>query len=316
VPRAFPAATAEQAIAAVEAVAVHGPGASPKFVARFADLTDDQAKAGLLLAADLGFLLKNGDHYEPVSPLCRFVTSGTDLQRASVTRIALESYEPFRVFRDRLVSTDAATAARQTKALLDLDAHHEDVKATLISLGTYTQGLAAAAGGQVLPATSAAEHTMEALAAGAEDLAGAEARIRQQLGPTASHAVSTNNVVVPLSDALLRAGNGDGRGAVVTAANAVESFLLEIATRLGVNVAGATGLNSKLNRFSDGQIPKKVKSMGKYLGDVRNAADHGVDADVGQPWTIRPATGVEFVYVSCSFIANCMALEAGEPPQL
>ena len=61
----------------------------------------------------------------------------------------METYRPFSVFRDRLSATGSVdTAAQQTKALLDLDAHREEVKDTLISLGTYTSALRAEGGGR------------------------------------------------------------------------------------------------------------------------------------------------------------------------
>ena len=37
-------------------------------------------------------------------------------------------------------------------------------------------------------------------------------------------------------------------------------------------------------------MPKKLAAVGKYLGHVRNAADHGVDTEVGAPlcgWETR-----------------------------
>jgi hypothetical protein len=47
----------------------------------------------------------------------------------------------------------------------------------------------------------------------------------------------------------------------------------------------------------------KLIFVGKHLGDVRNAADYGIDPDVGVTWTIRNATGIEYVFLACSFIA-------------
>jgi hypothetical protein len=33
-------------------------------------------------------------------------------------------------------------------------------------------------------------------------------------------------------------------------------------------------------------------------------------------WTIRPNTGVEYVFVACSFLASLAEWEAAEPPSL
>jgi hypothetical protein len=54
-----------------------------------------------------------------------------------------------------------------------------------------------------------------------------------------------------------------------------------------------------------------------YLGAIRNAADHGPDADINnQPWEIRDATGLEFVFEACSFIAATIGMERNQPPEI
>jgi hypothetical protein len=92
-----------------------------------------------------------------------------------------------------------------------------------------------------------------------------------------------------------------------------------LALRLGgVNVAGAAGINAKLDRFSAAHaLPGTLIFMAKYLGHVRNAADHGIgDPDVNGAWTIQESTGTEFVYVACSFISSVTARENGQGPRI
>jgi len=56
---------------------------------------------------------------------------------------------------------------------------------------------------------------------------------------------------------------------------------------------GAAGLNAKLERFATvNALPRKLIFVGKYLGNIRNAADHGLgDPDVAAPWTIQESNG-------------------------
>jgi hypothetical protein len=151
----------------------------------------------------------------------------------------------------------------------------------------------------------------------AQEATSAENLVRKQLGLEAAATVSRDEVIVPLADAALRAKDNDATGAVVFAGNAIESYLEGLAGRLNVNVTGATGINSKLERFGQaGHFPKKLIQVGKYLGSIRNAADHGVDPDVGASWTIREATGVEYVLVACSFIAAATSREKGQAPEV
>jgi hypothetical protein len=57
--------------------------------------------------------------------------------------------------------------------------------------------------------------------------------------------------------------------------------------------------------------------IGSYLGAIRNAADHGPDPDItNQPWQIRDATGLEYVFVACSFISATIGIERNQPPEI
>jgi hypothetical protein len=316
--RPFSSATAEQVIVAVEAVVVNRQPTSVEFVADFLDVPKDQAEAALLLAADLGFLSENTGKFSVASPLCRFIVTANQMQKAAVLRVMLESYEPFIIFRERLVATGlAATVGQQTKVALDLAAHREGIKDTLISLGTYNHTLVTEGGGRYRPEETLSENPLETLAQACSNATAAEGRIREQLGPDAAALVSREEVIIPLADAFLRAKAGDSRGAVVAGGNAVESYLDALASRVGADLSGATGINAKLDRLSQGKkLPKKLGQVGKYLGHVRNAADHGVDPDVGASWAIRDATGLEYVYVACSFMAATTANERGKPPEI
>jgi hypothetical protein len=124
-------------------------------------------------------------------------------------------------------------------------------------------------------------------------------------------------VILPLAQALIHGRDGDGRGAVLNAGNAVESYLAALAGRVGVNISVAAGINAKLERFSAAsRLPSKLVFVGKYLGHIRNAADHGTDPDVGAAWEIRDTTGKEYVFVACSFIFSARAHELGQFPTL
>jgi hypothetical protein len=321
-PRAFSPTTAEQLLSAVQAVVGHGNKPDSTFVSQFADLTVAQAEAALGLAVDMGLIAKSATRYSVKSPLCRFLDTFDQARRAAVLRILVETYEPFVVFRERLISTDSATeAARQTKTLLDLDAHREEVKDTLVSLGTYSRAFQIEAGGKYLPDPEILDDSLQDAADHCGDIAAAEARIRAQIGEQAAAAISRDDVIVPLSTALLRAKGADGVGAVVNAGNAVESFLDTLAAARGVNVVGAAGINARLDRFQQlpRQLPRKLDHIGRYLGHIRNAADHGTgDPDVNNAsWSVRSHTGLEYVFVACSFISNCWGFHQGRnPPEI
>lgn len=317
-PRSFSSATAESVVATVEAVFIKGGATSPQFAADFCQLPVDQASAAMELAVDLGLLRQAGKNFETGSPLCRFFATDDQMVKASALRLVLEAYEPFVFFQQSLARTpEASTAAQQTQVFFGLTAHREEIKETLISLGTYSQAIETSGGGQYGVKATRFDNTLAKLAAACADAAGAETAIRTLIGTDVEDVSDRASVIVPLADALIAARDGDGRGAVVNAGNAVESYLEAFAGRAGVNVGGAPGINAKLDRFDAAAvIPKKLVFVGKYLGHVRNAADHGIDAEVGAPWTIRVATGYEFVNVACSFLASIRHRELQRPPSI
>jgi hypothetical protein len=140
-----------------------------------------------------------------------------------------------------------------------------------------------------------------------------------QLGPEAAAVASRDEVILPLAEALLKATGGDPRAAVLRATTGVEAYLDAFAERAGVPVAGASTLNAKLDRLADAAaLPRKLIFVGRYLGHVSDAADLTGDVDVGASWgwSIRGATGIEYVFVAASFIASTRSRELGNPPEI
>jgi hypothetical protein len=305
-------------IGAAEAVMAVGRHADRALVAGFLDIPEPRAEAALNLAVDLGLLSVHAAEFTVASPLVRFLATPNDQRKAVVLRVVLESYDIFVTFRERLLATASVdVAAQQVKALYDLQDHREEIKDTLISLGTFSHALIAEGGGRYRLGDRPFDDLLVTLAQACADVAAAEQSIRDQLGPETTTTISRIDVLAPLADALIRARDGDARGAVVAAGNAVESFLTELGVRMNVGLAGANGINAKLERFATNRsLPRKLLAVGKYLGNVRNAADHGVDTDIGAAWNIRISTGREYTFVAASFIANVGRHERGDPREI
>ena len=264
----------------------------------------DRVAASLDLACELGFLTKTNFTYIVANPMSRLLRSPHVSEKAAVLRIVLEQFEPFVVFRQELDATaDASSAATRAKATLDLEPHREDVRTTLVGLATYSGALRAGPGGKYERDTIGISASLEELAAGASELAAATLQVRETLTANVANTLSAADIIEPLAHALRHASGGSAREAVVNAGNGVKSFLIKLATTHTVNIVGATGINSKLDRLDHASaIPKKLVHVGKYLGHVRNAADHGVDADVGRSWIVQRLTGLNYVYVALAFI--------------
>ena len=68
------------------------------------------------------------------------------------------------------------------------------------------------------------------------------------------------------------------------------------------------GINAKMLRLVQaGLYPKKLHNICKYLGHVRNAADHGNDAEIDAPWEVSGSTGRNYIFVAAGFIRSMIA---------
>lgn len=315
----FYSGTAEQVVSVTEAVVLKCGSTNIEFVEKFCDIPRETAISALNLSAELGFLVRNMLEFDTLNHLCQLFVTPSENQKAAVLRIQLESYKPFLLFRDRLVITGRAdTAARQVKDLLDIDEHWGKIKDTLISLGTYSHALTSPGGGVYKPAGKIPEDALLLLVSGCQERVYAEMKIREHIGEVYVNSLSREDVISPLISALVLAANRqDSRSAVLFAGNAIESFLNEYGARTGIDVGSKTGINAKIDELkSGGKMPAKISFVGKYLGHVRNGADHGIDPEISASWQIRDLTGLEYVSVACSFVKICLHFQNGRQPEL
>ncbi len=126
-----------------------------------------------------------------------------------------------------------------------------------------------------------------------------------QRGPVAA-GLDETEVLSPLVTAYQQLYNkGEPRSPVLYAGNAVESFLTQLAAKHGVSLSGAPGINAKVEKIAQaGHLATKHKFILKYIGHVRNAADHGTDAEINSTWDIGADTAVEYVHVALSAVKS------------
>lgn len=311
-PRAFFQATAEQVVIVSEAV-VALEGGDSIVISEFVDLPQTITESSLRLAVDLGLIFESSGNFSTSNMLCRLLRTPHDLEKAAVLRVVIESYTPFTVFREELEATgDVTAAAQRTKIKLDLDLHREQIKETLLNLATYSGALKANHGNAYERDAKGITAILDELAAGCKEISEATHTIRSEIGSDAASQVNHEHVVLPLVAGLRHASAGSGREAVLQAGIAIESFIDWFAARSSTNIAGANGINAKIDRLvAAGKIPKKIQNVSKYLGHVRNAADHGIDNEISAPWDIDSKTGRNYVFVATAFIRSAVSFLLG-----
>lgn len=299
--------TAEHLIAATEAVLLKATGCDEDFVSQFIDVPVENARNALRMAVQLGLVEDDPiAGFRPRRPFAVYLVTASDLQKAAILRLVLEDFEPYQTFKARLdVLGLAPAAAEQVKQLFGLGRHREEIKDTLVNLGTFAQSLRSEGAGlfKVAELDTRRADFLQVIAEVVAERAAAEIAVRRRLGSEASAWVSDVEVLSPIITAFQKVPNvTDTRSPVLYAGNAVESFLSQVGVHVGVDLTGAPGINAKVDALGPGHLKTKHRFMLKYLGHIRNAADHGTDAEIGGTWTISPETACEYVHVAISVI--------------
>lgn len=302
--------TAEHVIGAADAALQKESGVNDVLVATFLDTTVDSAKNALQMATQLG-LLKEVEPalFAVASPCVKYLCTSIREQKAAVMRFVLEQYKPFQVFKIRL---DFATgvlgeASTQTRALCGIDAHRDVVGATLVDLGTYANAVSSQGAGLYLATETGHDGYLRVMNNIIAQRQTTELHICRRLDRAATDWIDRNGVLENLITAYQRLSTAedDARAPIVHAANAFESFLAQLGTHHGVDLTNSHGINAKAEALAGANhLHNKHKFMTKYLGHVRNAADHGIDPEIGQQWEIRSDTSIEYVHLTLTMIRN------------
>jgi hypothetical protein len=310
--------TAEQIIAATDAALQNLKGIDAQTISLFLDTAQEFARDALKMAVQLGLLTEqNQDEFVAGSPCSKYLVTSVREEKAAVFRFVLEQYKPFSVFKQRL---DLATgvvgeAATQTKALCAITAHRDVVASTLIDLGTYARALTSQGAGLYLASEGRNTEFLRVMDNVLADRQNTELFICRRLERGAAEWIERDGVLENLITAYqrLKAVSEDARAPIVHAGNAVESFLVQLAAHYHTNIENAPGINAKAERLGQANhLSTKHKNMLKYLGHIRNAADHGVDTEVGQQWSIRESTTIEYVHVALSAIGDLVDAKNGK----
>lgn len=311
--------TAEHIIGAIDAALQKPEGVDPELVAQFLDTPPDSAQNALLMASQLSLLSQNtsSNIFKVSSPCATYLCTSVRENKAAVLRFVLEQYEPYKLFKFRLVNSTGVvgTASTEIKALCGISAHRDIISETLTDLGTYAKSILPQGAGLYLPLLGEESSFLNILNSVVQNRENAESAIRNRIGNEAASWIDYQSVMANLITAFQKAGNvnDDVRAPIVYAGNAFESFLTQVAGYFGVSLSGASGINAKVDKLkTNNHITLKHYNMSKYLGHVRNAADHGVDAEIGKQWIITPTTAIEYVHVAQSLITDIVAYINGK----
>lgn len=291
--------TAEDIVAVVDAVVAKGASATKEFIFEFTGIaTEDQVLKALHMAQELQLVKYDTttNVYDINSFLAKkLVTSLSDDEKAIFMRMIIEQYPPYNTFRTRYEYSQLIdVACRQTKVLYNMTSHERDIKNTLVSIATYAKALKSE--GANLYSFMDADCTADILEFSLKQISLSESSLKVYWGAQLYEFVDRGSVFDTLSEALIKskASPLDANSVIVYSANAFESFLSNLASALNITLAGKNGILQKRDALS-AHLSKKHRGMIDYIGQVRNAADHGADVDENnQCWIITKETATIF----------------------
>lgn len=308
--------TAEDIIAVVDAVVAKRKDVTKDFITDFTGIaTEDQVNKAILMAIELRLLSHNSDNntYHSDSFLAeKLVTSTTDEQKAVLMRMIIEQYEPYLTFKSRYGFTKQIDlACKQTKSLHNLSTNERDIKNTLISIATYAKSLKSEGAGLYCFVEEEDEVTilndiMKKSSISSQSL-------RQFFGESICSKISEETILNPLINALTKTEGDtiDSNSVVVHAANAFESFLNELAAENNISLERKNGIIQKRDALN-GILSKKHRGMIEFIGQIRNAADHGEDIDEqNQVWSIAKETAILYPRIVAILIRDIFYRQSG-----
>jgi hypothetical protein len=305
--------TAEEIVGATDATLQKHTGIDVNTVAQFLDIpASPNANNAIRMAEQLGLVsLNHASEYVPSFPYAVYLVTSELQHKAAIIRLVLEQFAPYKTFKTRLkISGLAPEAANQTRAIHNIVAHRNEILSTFISLGTYTNSLVSEGAGLYKVSENATVDYLSIISEIVQNRESAEQYVRRRVGVEAAEWIDQQEVLYHLVTGYQRAAfaGDDSRAPIVHAGNAIESFLVQVANHFAVNVQSAHGINAKADRLEQANhLTTKHKFMVKYLGHLRNAADHGIDQEINQAWDISQNTAIEYIYIAQSVIADIVA---------
>lgn len=306
---------AEDIVGVVDAILAKPNNCTKDYISDFADISTTQAENALAMAQQLNLIIEETDGtYSSGSFLARLIVSSrNDNHKAAIMRLVLEQYEPYIKFKTRyLLNGSMDLASKQVKAIYAMASTYKDIRNTFINIGTYSRALINDGANSYIFNQDDVSY-IEILELALKFKANDDNALSNQLGETLCTYLDADKVFKPLSDAYSKIQNfsNDKKSIILYAGNAFESFLQQIADDNSISLVGKNGIGSKADAMNS-VLSKKHRGMIHYVNQIRNAADHGADADEGgRVWDISDETAQFYPLIISGLIKDIFAYKNG-----
>lgn len=295
----IPDASGETILAAAEAIYYTTPDFSISSVAEYMNTKDlAVAKEAIEAAALLGFVQeRQKDFYFPIDDILRLETHADAQGRRTVFRIRLESLAPYKRFKERIYCGDSPLeAARRVGALGNIDTEPIKIKEIFQRLGLFAGSFTQDGIGNLV--CSSGEQSIGAyLDAVKSSLISAESArtfIERRVGEEPFRFLPSE-ALDNLTSMLARcqAKHEPKSEMIFALGTAVEKFLRKIGDESNppVDLTKTNGVTQMADELRKGNvITKKHYGLLQAIAAMRNAANHGIDNDIGKAWAFTHET--------------------------
>lgn len=301
--------TAEDILGVIDAIVSKSLNCTKEFICEFADISSLQADNALKMSMEMGLVELDADSnlYSSNSYLSRLLVSARNSEhKAAILRLILEQFEPYSVFKMRFINTNSLdTAAKQVRTLYGISSSYKDIKNTFINIATYAKAMINDGAGSYKLNEDNTTY-IEILDLVVKFKSNDSTALQQQFGLEIFEYLDKKNILDPLSDAYSKIQNDSPelKPIIMYAGNAFESYLYQVASEKSVSLAGKNGIINKAEALSS-FLSKKHRGMINYIGQVRNAADHGADPDEdGNTWEISNDTALIYPIIVVTLIKD------------
>ena len=275
----IPETSGEMIISATEAIFYIKPNFDIGLIGQYMHTADVNAiNAAIDGAVVLGFLRHQGPIFEPINDVLRIETHADSVGRKIILRQKLESFDAFRVFKERIFCGDSPLeAADRVKILFDISNDSIKIKEIFLQWGIYANSFSPDQIGNYKPTAShfLVNDYVISMNKSLESIEQARIFISNKLGDEIFNKMP-QDVIDNLTSSLIRCHQKyEPRSEIVFAiGTSMEKVLamVAVASPTKVNLSSAKGLIQMTNELRKNNIiTSKHVGLINSLGAVRNA---------------------------------------------
>jgi len=280
---------------------------TPSEIAKYLSKTETYAKRIVDACVQLG-LVKIENNFTKMTIDAIDLAKATKEQRSDVFKKTLIMFPPFILFAKLIMKGNTLNdSARKVKVIFKIPESENIIESTLRRWGVFSKLIMKKNNQFVLAYTEEeidAEYLKELIEATHDEFK-AQLFIANKLDDYA-FSYLTNNEKARFIKALQKYQN-EPEDAAKDASNSFESVLFRICTNHSIDTSRLNGIQQIADSLKGNNIIlEKHRKICSYHSALRNAANHGIEREIGLPWRIETDASLELVLSELTTIRSIL----------